>query len=124
MQQVDLLTQDLKNLHTDDVAVVLSPLTRTWETAYPYLQTFLKKGELEEIQKQYFELQTQYQHLWDKEEIQAHVQDPKAKNLHKLHEKVYIDFRITDILIPEEQDKKWPSHLTTTRPTSQKLSDK
>ncbi|MEI8091323.1 MAG: hypothetical protein WCG98_03625 [bacterium] len=84
----------------------------------------MEKEELEDIKKHYFELQIQYQHLWDKEEIQAHVQNPKAENLHKLHEKVYVDFRITDILIPEEQDKKWPSHLTTSKPTSEKLSSK
>lgn len=117
-----MLTEDFKKLHTDEVVVVLSPLTRTWETAYPYLQTVLKKTELETIKKQYFELQIQYQHLRDKEEIQAYVQNPKAENLHKLHEKVYVDFRITDILIPEEQNKKWPSHLTTSKQTSEKLS--
>lgn len=84
----------------------------------------MKQEELEKIKKQYFELQTQYQHLWDKEEIQSYVQDPKAENLHKLHEKIYVDFRITDLLVPEEQNQKWPSHLTTTRPTAEKLTAK
>jgi len=124
LAQVQELAENLKKLHTDEVVVVLSPLTRTWETAYPYLQTFLKKTELTAIKKVYDEIQIRYQELRDKEKIQAYVQDPKAENLHKLHDKVYVDFRITDILIPEEQNKKWPSHLTTTRPTSEKLSPK
>ena len=123
LKQVEILAQDLTKLHTDEVIVVLSPLTRTWETAYPYLQTFLKKTELDSIKQQYLELQIQYQHLRDKKEIQAHVQNPKANNLHKLHKKVYMDFRITDILAPEMQNEKWPPHLSTTMPTSQKLTE-
>jgi bisphosphoglycerate-dependent phosphoglycerate mutase len=83
----------------------------------------LKKTELDAIKKQYLELQIQYQNLRDKKEIQAYVQNPKAENLYKLHEKIYVDFRITDILVPELQEQEWPTHLTTTIPTAQKITE-
>lgn len=122
LEQVALLTENLKKLHTDEVVVVLSPLTRTWQTAYPYLQTFLKKTELTAIKKAYDEIQIKYQYLCDKEEIQVYLQDPKAGNLHKLHDKLYVDFRITDIIVPEFQDQKWPAKLTTSKATSEKIT--
>ena len=56
------------------------------------------------IERKYMEAQKIYQDLWNKKEIQGYIKDPKSKKLFELHEKVYMDFRTTDIIIPERQD--------------------
>jgi hypothetical protein len=42
--------------------------------------------------------------------------------LFEINEKLYVDFRSTDIIVPEFQDKIYPTGLSTSKPTSEKLT--
>lgn len=92
------------------------------QTALPLMSKFFDAGEMEAIQKKYVETQKIYLDLRDRKGIQAYVQDQEKQNLFQLHENVYMDFRITDILLPELQDIVFPAHLTISRPTHEKLT--
>ena len=106
----------------DDCIIVLSPLSRTLYTALPYLQTFLTAEEIKEIEDRYMYLQKEYQELRDEKKIQSHLKDNGAMCRHRLHNNVYMDRRITDVLVPELQDTERFPHLTTSKPTSEKLT--
>jgi len=121
-QQAKDLVDHLPSL--EDCIVVLSPLTRTLRTALPYLQTFLDAKEIQNIEEQYFAHQKAYQKLWKEEKIQSYLKDPSRVSRYKLHDKVYMDRRITDFLVPELQDTERSPHLTTSKPTSEKLTPK
>lgn len=75
-----------------------------------------------DIQKKYQDIQKIYQDLRDKKEIQNYIQNASTQKLFQINEKIYVDFRITDIISPELQDKVFPRGLTTSKPTNEKLT--
>jgi broad specificity phosphatase PhoE len=124
MQQAEEVSSLFGKLSMDDLIVVVSPLSRTLQTITPFLKTFLKANEISAIEKKYLAVQKEYLALCDTKKIQEYLQNTKEKHFYKLHEKVYVDMRVTDILVPEIQDKVRPKELTTSMPTSQKLTPK
>ncbi|MBU1758509.1 hypothetical protein KKG31_05145, partial [Patescibacteria group bacterium] len=60
----------------------------------------------------------------DKKEIQKYIKDPKAQKLFQLETNVYMDFRITDVITPELQDKVRPEGLKRSKPTNENLTVK
>ncbi|MBU0626608.1 hypothetical protein KKH82_04215 [Patescibacteria group bacterium] len=108
----------------EDIIIVVSPLQRTLQTITPYLETILDKKQLKNLNKKYLETQKIYQDIRDKKEIQKYIKDPKAQKLFQLETNVYMDFRITDVITPELQDKVRPEGLTRSKPTNENLTVK
>jgi predicted type IV restriction endonuclease len=77
---------------------------------------------ISEIQKKYKDIQNLYQNLRNEKKIQQYIQDPSKQNLFEINEKLYVDFRITDIISPELQDQIFPAHLTTSKPTNENIT--
>jgi hypothetical protein len=100
---------------------VLSPLTRTFQTITPYIQKKYGK-DFDTIKNTYQEIQHIYQDLRKKQEIQSYLQNSSTQKLFSIGENIYMDFRITDIIIPELQDKTWINDLTTSKATNEKLT--
>jgi hypothetical protein len=75
-----------------------------------------------EIQKKYQDIQKIYQDLRDEKKIQQYLKDASTQKLFQINEKIYVDFRTTDIIVPELQDQIFPIHLTTSKPTNEKLT--
>jgi len=105
----------------DEVIIVLSPLTRTFQTITPYIQKKYGK-DFDTIKNTYQEIQHIYQDLRKKQEIQSYLQNSSTQKLFSIGENIYMDFRITDIIIPELQDKTWINDLTTSKATNEKLT--
>lgn len=105
----------------NDVVFIITPLARTFDTLSPYLQT-IYKDQLPEIEKKYQDIQKTYQDLRNEKKIQSYIQDPSTQKLFQIDEKIYVDFRTTDLIVPELQDKPWIADLTTSKPTNEKLT--
>lgn len=106
---------------TDDIVVIVSPLVRTFQTITPYLQKLYGK-EFDAIQKKYQDIQKIYQDLRNQKDIQSYMQDTSKQNIFEIKENLYVDFRMTDIIIPQLQDKPWIKGITISKPTNEKLT--
>jgi len=103
---------------------VVSPLQRTLQTITPYLEKILDEGQLSAVTDKYIAMQKIYQALREKEEIHTYIKKSDTQKLFQLYENIYMDFRITDVIIPEFQDKERPAHLSTSKPTNELLTSK
>lgn len=108
---------------TDEAVIILTPLSRTLQTITPYLEKTYGKA-FSDIKSEYEKIQKIYQNLRDEEKIQAYLQDTSTQKLFKINQQLYVDMRTVDIIIPEYQDKKLPKNMTTSKPTSEKLTSK
>lgn len=103
----DETAKQLKDLiKKDDPIFLVSPLYRTMETIMPLLTELYGADVVSNIEKKYFEAQKIYQDLRDKKEIQDYLKDQNKQKLFQLYDNVYMDFRQTDVIIPEWQDKE------------------
>lgn len=114
----------MKKEKIKDAIIVVSPLQRSLQTITPYLESLLDQGQLSEVTEKYLATQKTYQALWEKEEIQTYIKDPGTQKLFHLHGNIYMDFRITDVIVPEVQDKERPARLSLSKPTNQSLMPK
>jgi hypothetical protein len=112
----------VSQLPQEDTVVVVSPLRRTLDTVFPYLIARYGEEITKTIEEKYLGLQKIYQSHRDDKSIQSFLLDTTQEHFHTLHDQVYVDFRITDVLVPELQDTFWEPHLTTSKPTSEKLT--
>ena len=120
-RQAKTISKQILALKKDNLVIVVSPLGRTFETILPYLEK--RYGDqVPALQKKYEEIQKIYQDLRNKKEIQHYIQKTDTQKLFEIHEKIRADFRITDVIVPELQDKVWIPHLTTSRPMNEKLT--
>jgi len=106
---------------TDDRVLILTPLERTWETVLPFIEMNFSDN-ISEIQKKYQDIQKIYQNLRDEKKIQNYIQDTSTQKLFEINEKLYVDFRTTDLILPELQNELFPTHLTISKPTNEKLT--
>lgn len=105
----------------DDRVLILTPLERTWETVAPFMETKFPDS-IADIQKKYQDIQKIYQNLRDEKKIQTYIQDASTQKLFEINEKIYVDFRTTDLILPELQNEIFPSHLTISKTTNEKLT--
>jgi hypothetical protein len=108
-------------LKKDDRVLIVTPLARSLETILPFLEKKFPDS-MAEIQKKYQDIQKIYQDLRDEKKIQHYLKDAATQKLFQINEKIYVDFRTTDIIVPELQDQTFPSHLTTSKPINEKLT--
>lgn len=105
----------------DELIYIITPLERTLQTIFQHLEkTFA--NEISNIQKKYQDIQKIYQDLRDKQELQSYIQDTSKQHLFEITENIYVDFRTTDIISPELQDKIFPTGLTTSKATHEKIT--
>lgn len=100
--------------------IILTPLARTLQTVLPFLEKKFPDS-INDIQKKYQDIQKIYQDLRDQKKIQGYLQDASTQKLFEINEKLYVDFRTVDLIIPELQDKPFIAGLTTSKPTNEKL---
>ena len=84
-----------------DFVIIVSPLRRTWQTMHPFMQDLFDVKTMKNLEKAYDECETLYRDLWDSGKLVKHVHSNKEKNFFHLGENVYVDFRITEPLLPE-----------------------
>lgn len=122
LKQAKIVSKYLASLKKDDRVIIITPLERSLQTVLPFLEKKFPDS-IADIQKKYQDIQKIYQDLRNKKEIQSYIQDTSKQNLFQINERLYVDFRTTDIIIPELQDKPWTANLTINRPTNTKLSN-
>jgi broad specificity phosphatase PhoE len=114
-QQAEAVREQLKKLNIDkeqDLIIVVSPLERTRETIFPFLQEKYTREELETSYARYQEVQKQYQDLYHTGELIAYVQDRTKQQHFEIGKNLFVDFRITDAIIPSIQDQEMPQPFT------------
>lgn len=79
----------------------MSPLERTWQTIYPFLQECFDVKTMQTLEKKYQEYVALYRDLWSNNKITQYIRSDKEKNLFHIGENIYVDFRITDLLVPD-----------------------
>ncbi len=121
LQQAKEVSKYLNTLEKDDIILVVTPLARSLQTIFPYLEENFAES-IQDIQKKYNEIQKIYQDLWDQKKIQSYLQESSTQKLFQINDQLYLDFRTTDIIVPELQDKIFPTWLSTSKPTNEKLT--
>jgi len=121
LKQAKDIAKTLKKEKIKDAIIVVSPLQRSLQTIKPYLEKILDQKQLSEVKKKYAATQKIYQTLRDKKEIQTYLKKSDTQKLFQLYGNIYMDFRITDVIVPELQDKERPVHLSMSRPTNESL---
>lgn len=121
LKQAKEISTYLNAITKDDRVLIITPLARSLETILPFLEGQFPNN-IKEIQKKYDEIQKTYQTLWDKKEIQWYFKDTSTQKLFQINEQLYVDFRTTDLIVPELQDKIFPTGLSTSKPTNEKLT--
>lgn len=122
LKQAKIVSKYLTSLKKDDRVIIVTPLERSLQTVLPFLEKKFPDS-IADIQKKYQDIQKIYQDLRNKKEIQSYIQDTSKQNLFQINERIYVDFRTTDIIIPELQDKPWTTNLTINRSTNTKISN-
>jgi broad specificity phosphatase PhoE len=102
-----------------DFVIIVSPLRRTWQTMHPFMQDLFDVKTMKNLEKAYDECEALYRDLWDSGNLVKHVHSNKEKNFFHLGENVYVDFRITEPLLPELE---WEVDTLVKEWTDQKFS--
>ena len=118
-KQAKTLAKTLKKIKKEDIIVIISPLERTLSTILPYLAT---TKDIQAITAKYKEIQKTYQQLRNENTLIAYLKNPTTKKRFAIDDTLYVDFRLTDIILPENQDIPLLIGGTTKHPTSEKLS--
>lgn len=111
----------LSSLKKDDRVIIATPLARSLQTVVPFLEKKFPESILE-IQKRYQDIQKIYQDLRDQKKIQGYLKDATTQKLFEINERLYVDFRTTDLILPEIQDQPFPAQLSISKPTNEKLT--
>lgn len=106
-KQAQELPKKLANYtnNKDNLVFVLSPLQRTFLTIEPTLTELYGKGGIEEIKKNYYKQIEHYQQLWNEWNIIEYIHNQKNQTIFDCWNNVFIDYRITDHISPDIQDK-------------------
>lgn len=56
---------------------------------------------MQTLEKKYQEYVALYRDLWSNNKITQYIRSDKEKNLFHIGENIYVDFRITDLLVPD-----------------------
>ncbi len=121
LKQAKVASKYLASLKKEDRVVIITPLARSLQTVLPFLEKKFPDS-MWDIQKKYQDIQKIYQNLRDEKKIQQYIQDTSTQKLFEINEKIYVDFRTTDLIVPELQDQIFPAHLTISKPTNEKLT--
>lgn len=68
---------------------------------HPFMQEMFDVQTMKNIEKAYDDCEALYRQLWDAGKLVKHIHSKNEKNFFHLGENVYVDFRITEPLLPE-----------------------
>ncbi len=105
--QANELPKKLKKYvsNKENLIFIISPLQRALLTIEPtFLEIYWEKA-VEEIKKNYYKQIEHYQHLWNDKKIIDYIHNPKNQTIFDCWNNVFIDYRITDHISPDIQDK-------------------
>ena len=108
-----------KSTKKDIVNIYISPLQRGLLTILPYLESRYTAEEIATIKTKYEQTRTIFKDLRDKNELIAYIKRSDSKKTFELIPQVYVDFRITEYILPERQDKEFDFRLITSIPMDQ-----
>lgn len=89
----------------DNLIFVISPLQRALLTIEPTLIELYWEKIVNEIKNNYYKQIEHYQKLWNEKEIINYIHNKKNQTIFDLWYNIFIDYRITDHISPDIQDK-------------------
>lgn len=109
-QQAEQLLQKLplKEEEKADLIYILSPLQRTWQTMKPTLLAHFGKDIVEQLETAYFKQVANYQAAFEKQTLLESFLANEESLVIKLHDQVYVDWRLTDHISFADQGKVQP----------------
>jgi len=105
-----------------DLIVIISPLTRTLQTITPYLQKHFSDS-IPQIESKYQEIRKQYTQLRDQQKLIDYIFDKSTTKQFELAPNIFVDFRLTDTIMPAYQDKAFSCKQITQMSSDQKIWD-
>jgi len=113
---------DFANLDENkEVIIMLSPLARTLQTLMPYLKTKYKT-DIDNIEQKYQEITKKYKKLREEWKLIKYILDESTKKQFEITKDIFVDFRLTDTIMSEYQDKRFSCKELLDVPTNTKLS--
>ena len=100
VQKLEKFTQE-----KDNTVFVLSPLQRAFLTIKPTLTSLYSEDVVQKIEDKYYKQIEHYQQLWNDKKILEYIHDEKNQTIFDCWNNVFIDYRITDHLSMDIQDK-------------------
>jgi broad specificity phosphatase PhoE len=106
LQHSEQIRQNLQHLKNEkDLVIVLSPMERVRQTIVPFLNDKYGENEVKNIRTKYEEVQKKFRDLRDKHNIISYLEEDKNEYLFEIGEKIFVDFRITEVLRQTRQDQ-------------------
>jgi hypothetical protein len=88
----------------------------------PYLEDIYTAKEISAITKRHAEVKETFNALREKGELIKYIQSPTTQKTFEIGPGISVDFRITDSILPEYQDKPVDCDIFTRTPMDQKMS--
>ncbi|MCX6825364.1 MAG: class I tRNA ligase family protein [candidate division SR1 bacterium] len=93
------------------INIYMSPLKRVLMTLLPYLESSYSKEEIVTLINKHEDITKIFRNLRNKNELITYIKNSNSKKTFELIPNVYIDFRLTEYIVPEAQDKSYSSSL-------------
>ncbi|MDD3263062.1 MAG: class I tRNA ligase family protein [Candidatus Absconditabacteria bacterium] len=93
------------NKDKNNLVFVISPLQRAFLTIEPTLVELYGKENIEKIKNNYYKQIEHYQKIWNDKKIIEYIHDKKNQTIFDIGNNIFIDYRITDHVSPDIQDK-------------------
>lgn len=121
-QEAELLKSELNLLirEDDESVIFISPLKRWRETILPYLSSKFW-NEIKNIEKEYLVVQNKFYEIYDSGKFVEYIRDEKSEKRFEIWKNIFVDFRITELYIPEYQWVHFPHHMTLEKDINEKI---
>jgi isoleucyl-tRNA synthetase len=96
----------LVNMLDQTPIIVISPVHRCRESIFPYLQTIYTEDEMKIILEKYTDINQKFVTMYDDESLVTFVHDATNELFVHLYDKVYVDYRICEVIAPSINGKK------------------
>ncbi|MCR5412846.1 MAG: class I tRNA ligase family protein, partial [Patescibacteria group bacterium] len=121
-EQAEQVKEQLKAVKSEpEKVIILSPMERTRETAFPTLKDRYTEEEIKEIRQHYDAFQAKWREIRDKGESIAYLHNEKNETLFDLSHGVWGDFLASEFQQNSKHNQISPCELHLTVPTSQPL---
>ena len=107
-EQAEKMKEQLKDMKSEpEKVIILSPMERTRETAFPTLKDRYTTEGIAEIRKNYERFQKTFREMREKKEVIDYLQDTSKQQLFDLSHGVWGDFRASEYQQPSIQSQNW-----------------
>lgn len=97
-----------KSIFWNDNVIIISPLKRCRQSILPYLKTVLKPSDLDFVESKYLEIKTKFESVYP--DFLKYISDEKNQKLFEIWANIYVDFRISEFYVPEQQWNNFDCH--------------